>query len=97
MKYLVTWNSKDVSKSVEKFKIHHEEKKLKASKGGVPELAPGVKVLESLHVVGEASGYILIEVTNTSSLQSLLLKWGEVLDFNMELVMNDEEAANALI
>jgi len=84
MQYLITWKSKDHKGSIQRFlKEGHD-------------LPAGLHVVNSWHVVGEGTGYVLIEASDPKVLHAALAKWGDVVDCKVNQVLSDSDAKQAL-
>jgi len=85
MQFMIEWKTKDPKASISRF-----------LESGHGISGPNVKVLTSAHVVGEGSGYLLVEATHMSAIHAITAKWADVLMTTCKPVISDEEAAGAL-
>jgi Domain of unknown function (DUF3303) len=81
--YLLTWSSKNPQESIARFLKHGHA------------LPHGLKVLTSVHVVGQPKGYVLIEGP-ADQVQQVILQWSDTVNCVVETVLTDEQAKAAL-
>jgi uncharacterized protein DUF3303 len=83
MQYMVIWSTMDPKASIKQF--------LES------EIAfPGVTIRESLHVVGEGSGFVLLEAPDPMAVHAAMASWSDLLDIQCYAVISDAEARQAL-
>jgi len=82
--YLVKWETKDHKKSIAQF--------LKSGHA----MPAGITVVNSWHVVGEGTGYVLLETGDPKLLHGTLAKWADVVECTTSQVLSDADAKQAL-
>jgi len=84
MLFMITWSVKDPKKSINKFlQSGHGQKS-------------GVKVINSVHVVGTDKDIYFVETDSPAIVHASMLEWIDALSGTVEMVLNDEQVKSAL-
>jgi hypothetical protein len=86
-RYILTWESINIQDSIKRFQ---------KQKGKPQADIVGVTLVASYHVVGMPMGFAVIDVTDVSGLQSLILLWQDVLTIKIYPVIDDPTAFKVL-
>ncbi|WP_118183326.1 DUF3303 domain-containing protein [Paraburkholderia phosphatilytica] len=86
MKFIVQWKGLPTvqASAIERF----------LETGGRP--PAGVALLGRWHVIGELSGFAVVEAADTSGLAAWVLQWGDLFSFTSAPALTDEELGAAL-
>jgi Protein of unknown function (DUF3303) len=85
MKYVIAWHSMNPEKSTARF----------LAKGHGLNIS-GIKILESLHVVGDTQGFIVAEVSDAAALHGVVASWDGVVSCSVYPVIDDAQATRVL-
>ena len=91
MTFLISWKTKDHTKTIPEFKKHGSAQAFATALG-----ADGLNVKQSWHVVGEPRGVLVVEAASPKVIHSAMVKVASLFDVVVDQVLTDAESVASL-